>query len=162
MQIRIVPSRVFFSSKYKIFVDGKELYYTSTESLNHSHFKLHEIETGITKSILTHEASLLRDSFNIRLFNPDNVSLPFKRKKQFDLKYFGDYNGDTYEIFFFSNYSALLYKNDNEIMIHTKERNSFSFTRDYVFNFNDTENTHLELLVTLCLFITVKESTADN
>lgn len=163
MQIKIIRLDRFFSSKYKIYVDGKELYYTSSESLNDSHFKLHEMETEITKSILTHEISFFSDSFKIRLFNPDNVMLPFKRLNWFKLKYFGYYNGDEYEIFYLNN-NSYLYKNGIEIMNHKRQwnTNSFSFNREYIFDFTDAEDTHLELLVSICLFTTAKEVNSDN
>ena len=164
MQIQIVRSERFFSSKNQIFVDGKEHYYTSSESLANSHFKLHEIKTGITKSILKHEISLLSDNFKIRLFNPDNVLLHFRRIKWYKHNYFCDYDGDIYEIFFLSGQKSYLYKNGIEIMNYKKESNQniFSFKREYNFNFTNTEETHLELLITLCLFICVKEADSND
>lgn len=164
MQIQIVRSESLFSSKNQIFIDGKELYYISTESLADSHFKLHEFETGITKSILTHEVSFLTDSFKIRLFNPDNVLLHFKRIKWYKHNYFGLYNGDKYEIFHLSRHKSFIYKNGIEIMSFKREwkRNSFSFKREYNFNFTNTEDTHLELLVSLCLFICAKDADSDR
>ena len=49
-------------------------------------------------------------------------------------------------------------------MNYKKESNQniFSFKREYNFNFTNTEETHLELLITLCLFICVKEADSDD
>lgn len=163
MKIQIVSSRKLFSSKNHIFVDGNELYFTSSDSIGNNQYKLHEIGTEITKSILTLETSILTDNFKIRLFNPDNILLTFKRIKWYKHNYFCDYNSDRYEIFYINNYYSLVYKNGKEIMnYHRKRKSTVFFTPEYIFNFSEIENTQLELLITICLFIYSKDLNSDD
>lgn len=161
MQITIKSKPFSISSKKYIFVDGKELYTAKSEAFaTENHFKLIHLKTGFVKSILTREIFLFRDKFNIRLLNEDNIQLNFKRISIWRPEYVGYYFDDKYEILHpaFEKYSIL----KNGVLVANFKKTETFYEEINNFELLSLGNKDLELIITFCLFIHIKESEKDK
>jgi len=161
MQITVKSKPFSLSSKKIILVDDKELYFAKSEAIAiENHFKLFNSETGFVKSILTREISVFRDSFTIRLLNVDNIELEFKRISIWKHEYEGYYFDNKFEIHHpaFEQYSIL--KNGTAIAYFRKGEMIFNKSSNFKLELFDIKD--LELIITFCLFIHIKESEKDS
>ncbi len=161
MQITVKSKPFSLSSKKIILINNKELYSAKSELFAvENYFKIFNLETGFVKSILTREISILNDSFVIRLLNEDNIKLKFTRISIWKHEYEGYYFDDKYEILHpeFNQYSIL----KNGISIGYFKKEGIFFEKNSNFQLDLVGSKELELIITLCLFIHIKESEKES
>lgn len=161
MQITVKSKPFSLSSKKTILVDDQELYFAKSELFAvENYFKIFNSETGFVKSILTREISIFRDRFTIRLLNVDNIELKFKRISIWNHEYEGYYFDNKFEIHnpALEQYSIL--KNGATIAYFKKGEMIFNKSSNFKLELIDKKD--LELIITLCLFIHIKESETES
>lgn len=98
MEISIIIRKFRLKPRLMTFVNTEEIYQIKSENFSNDVIKLLHKQTGYLKSIITHETSILKDKFYVRLFTEDNVMLEFKRKSIWKDEYECFYNNDKYEL----------------------------------------------------------------
>ncbi len=157
-----IQSKPFsLSSKKYVFVNGEELYTAKTDSFaGENQFKLIDLKSGFVKTIITNEIAFFKHIFNIRILNNDNVKLVFRRKSIFNSTYTGYYFDDKYELFISRFKKHSIFKNDNLIAVFHESNSFYEEVSD--FEIYNSEEKDFELIITICLFIHVHESSKEK
>lgn len=161
MEISIIIRKFRLKPRLMTFVNGEETYQIKSENFSFDVIKLLQKQTGYLKSIITHETSILKDKFYVRLFTEDNVMLEFKRKSVWKHEYECIYNKDKYEVAYSSWDTYSVFKNDIEYIHLIKKEINF-LDEEYVFKIDEINPKNLEFLISLCIFIFKKINDAAN
>lgn len=161
MKITIKHKLFQLDSSRILFINDEELYHINSESFGDAVLKLYHKQTGYVKSIITHESSILKDKYYIRLFTEDNLQLEFKKKSILKNQYECFYNDNKYEIIRIKWDKYLIFKNETEIFYKLKKEKNF-FDEEYVFEIEDLNDNNIEFMISIFIIIYTSINNAKN